>query len=274
MRVRRFVAVACIAVAGCTARGLGIAPPPAVPTADARFVRFSTLPPGSTLPSDATCAARVQPRPENKGMNRRYNATPGRQTLGTHFFPSGSDDPRANSQIAVRVDGNFTGTTDEILQWVSCKWGMDTDLVRAQAAQESWWQQTTLGDWNTDPSYCAPGHGLGVDEPKRHPGQCPNSWGILQNKWFFEKPSWPGIRDSTAFNADTAYAIWRACYEGYVWWLRSQPAHSGYASGDVWGCVGSWYAGAWRTPPALTYIAGVRHYLRIKVWTKPYFQQP
>jgi len=267
--MRRIVAVVLLNILG----GCGAQTFPAQPIERAAAVHFATLSPGSTLPNDAACAARVHPAPENKGANAKYNKTPGAQTLGAHFFPS-SDDPRANTQIAVRVDGNFTGTTDEILQWVSCKWGIDTNLVRAQAAIESWWLQTTLGDWNTDPTYCAPGHGLGVDDPKNHPGQCPNSWGILQNKWFFEKPSWPGIHDSTAFNADTSYAIWRACYEGYVWWLRAQPRNSGYKAGDEWGCVGSWYAGAWRTPPALTYMARVRHYLKIRIWTKPYFQQP
>lgn len=117
------------------------------------------------------------------------------------------DDPRANSAIAPRVDGNFTGTTDEILLWAACKWGIGANAVRAQAVGESWWHQTALSDWNSDPSYCAPGHCLGVDDPANHPGQCPNSWGILQNKWFFEKAAWPGIRNSTAFNADTTYAI-------------------------------------------------------------------
>ena len=45
-----------------------------------------------------------------------------------------------------RVDGNFTGTTDEILQWGACKWGFDEDLVRAVAVVESWWRQSTVGD--------------------------------------------------------------------------------------------------------------------------------
>ena len=28
-----------------------------------------------------------------------------------------------------QVTGNYTGTTDEILQWVACKWGIDEDVV-------------------------------------------------------------------------------------------------------------------------------------------------
>jgi len=46
------------------------------------------------------------------------------------------------------------------------------------------------------------------------PGQFPESWGILRNRYSYEQSSWPGIGDSTAFNTDSAYGIWRACYEG------------------------------------------------------------
>ena len=49
-------------------------------------------------------------------------------TLATDIF--GGSDPRANTEIAARVTGNFTGTTDMILQWAACKWGIDEDIVR------------------------------------------------------------------------------------------------------------------------------------------------
>ena len=32
-----------------------------------------------------------------------------------------------------RITGNFTGTTDEIIQWAACKWGWSDNVVRAQA---------------------------------------------------------------------------------------------------------------------------------------------
>ena len=35
--------------------------------------------------------------------------------------------------------GNFTGTTDEIIQWAACKWGFDENTLRAQVAKESYW---------------------------------------------------------------------------------------------------------------------------------------
>lgn len=229
------------------------------------------LPPGSSLPSDVACAASVMRQPENKRMNTPYNATPGSHQLGDFF---GGSDPRANTEIAVRVTGSFTGTTDEILQWAACKWGIDADIVRAQAAVESWWRQDAKGDWGTDPNRCPPRHGLGVDDPVYRPDECPESWGLLQTRYPYEQSAWPGMADSTAFNADAAYAIWRACYEGYEWWLNHVERGRPYGPGDTWGCVGRWYAGRWRTAAAESYIARVKSYLESRIWEQPYFQEP
>jgi autotransporter family porin len=248
---------------------------PATPTANAAGsaapAHFSTLPPGSALPSGAQCAAWVRARPlaENKGANRTFNQTTG-QSLGAGFFPA-DDDPRANSQLGVRVDGEFTGSTQEILRWVACKWGIDEDVVAAQAAVESWWNQTNQGDWGSDASACPPGHGLGADGRQ---GQCPQSYGILQNRYPYERTSWPGIATSTAMNADLAYAIWRACYEGYEPWLNTVDRGRQYAAGDLWGCVGRWFAGRWHVADADAYAAKVRGYLGQRVWEQADFQQP
>lgn len=233
--------------------------------------RFAGLPPGCVLPSDAECAARVRRQPENKGMNAPYNATGGAQQLASNFF--GGSDPRANAEIAARVTGDF-GTTDEILQWAACKWGVDADMVRAQAAVESWWRQSAKGDWGADPDRCPPDHGLGIDDPTDHPGECPESWGLVQLRYPYQRSAWPGMADSTAFNADAAYAVWRACYEGYEWWLNYVERGQDYGPGDMWGCVGRWYADRWHTAPAEVYIARVKSYLDYRVWEQGYFQEP
>jgi autotransporter family porin len=75
-------------------------------------------------------------------------------------------------------------------------------------------------------------------------------------------------------NADTAYAIWRTCYDGYETWLNTVQHVGTYRAGDVWGCVGRWFAGRWHTGPAQQYIAKVRLYLRERIWTQRDFQQP
>ncbi len=230
---------------------------------------FDTLPPGSKLPSDAECASLVKSRPENKRTNAAANNTRGNQGIAGDFFTGG--DNRANTEIGVRVDGNFTGTTDEILQWAACKWGFNEDIVRAQAAVESWWRQSTKGDWTTNAANCAPGHGIGADG---QPGQCPESFGILQNRYPYEKSGWPGMDTSTAFNADLAYAEMRACYEGYETWLNNVEKGSTYAAGDVWGCVGRWYAGRWHTSAAESYASTVKSYLNQRIWETSGFQEP
>ena len=226
---------------------------------------FSTLPPGSKLPSDAECAAAVKRRPENKRTNAAANATRGGQQLPANFLNG------AATTLIPRVTGNFTGSTDEILQWAACKWGVDEDMVRAQAVIESWWKQSALGDWSSDATVCAPGHGLGADGTA---GQCPGSWGILQNRYAYERAAWPGINTSTAFNADTAYMIWRACYEGQETWLNTVERGKQYAAGDAYGCMGRWFAGRWYTTAAVDYINRVKNAATTRTWEQASFQEP
>jgi len=199
-------------------------------------------------------------------MNRRFSAATGHQ-VGKHFFAG--DKPQANRWMAPRINGNFEGTTKQILRWAACKWGIDQNMVFAQAAGESWWRQTTKGDWAS--SGCPPGHGPGVDG---RPGLCPQSWGILQNRYPYEKTSWPGIAKSTAINADAAYAIWRAFFVGYEIWLNTVDRGRTYRAGDALGCIGRWFAGRWHTPPAQRSIGKVGQYLREKIWSTKNFQQP
>jgi autotransporter family porin len=232
--------------------------------------RFDTLPPGAVLPSGAQCAVwvRTKPFPENRGANRRANQTTG-HPVGSAFFSG--DDPRANSKIAPRMDGQFTGVTREILRWAACKWGADENLVLAQAAIESRWQQNTVGDWTGDASRCAPDHGPGVDGM---PGQCPESFGVLQARYPNAKAAWPGIANSTAMNADVTYGMWRVCFEGYEGWLNTLGRGRDYAAGDAWGCVGRSFSGQWHVPAGDEYVRRVRGFLDQRIWETRGFQQP
>ena len=230
-------------------------------------VYFHTLPAGAKLPSAAQCTrlVRESPSPENRPGNASFNQTVG-FPVSSGIFPQG-DSPQATA-LAARINGQFTGSTEDILRWVACKWGIDQDIVFAQAAVESFWNQAQLGDWQSDASLCPPGHGLGVDG---RPGQCPESFGILQNKYTFFSKAWPGSRTSTAMNADVTYAVWRSCYDGDEVWLNDQSRGKQYAAGDVWGCIGRWFAGAWYTPAAEHYISEVKADLSERIWTKPSF---
>jgi hypothetical protein len=230
-------------------------------------VYFSTLPPGATLPSGATCTrlVRESSSPENRPGNDRPNDTVG-STVSSAIFPQG--DSQNVKALASRINGDFTGSTEDILRWAACKWGIDQDIVMAEAAVESWWQQSELSDWQGDAQFCAPGHGIGVDGKS---GECPQSFGILQVKYRYFSAAWPAFDKSTAMNVDVMYAIWRSCYDGDEVWLNSQPRGKQYAAGDVWGCVGRWFAGSWYTSQADQYIAKVKEYMNEHIWESPSF---
>jgi hypothetical protein len=213
--------------------------------------RFPTLPPNSALPDDATCAARVRPAPEVRAVNAGYNGqrgVAGRGPTGTTF---------------ARVTGNFTGTTDEIIQWAACKWGIDEDIVRAQTAVESYWVQSSGGDLTTSEAICPAGHGIGVDG---HPGQCPESWGVQQVRYQYNTWAFNEAITSTAYNLDVAMAARRSCFEGKETWLNTVDRGRDYAAGDIWGCVGMWFSGRWYTTPAVNYIGVVQSYLNQRIW--------
>jgi hypothetical protein len=222
------------------------APPEGAPTGGA--YHFGTLPPGSPLPSDAYCAAHVRSAPEIRSGNAVYNATRGHPTKNP-------PDP-----IYARVDGNFTGTTDEIIQWVACKWGIDEDIVRAQTAGESWWHQDHVGDSTTDPKLCAPGHPIGAD------GTCPESVGLMSLRYQFWSNAFPDAETSSAYNLDYALAARRQCFEGQDTILNQLPRGATYAAGDIWGCVGLWFSGRWYAGGAQNYIAMIKDLLARRIW--------
>ena len=185
---------------------------------------FSTLPPGSALPSDATCAAQVRPMAERRAINNTPNHTRGAAVAGL-----------------ARVTGDFTGTTDEIIEWVACKWGIDEDIVRAQIAQESWWHQDAKGDLTSDQNACYPTFRTGS-------GQCPESIGLGQVRYQYHTLAFTNgyAAVSSAFNLDYTYSVWRGCYEGQLTWLntvergaRTPPGTSGAASAPGSPAVGT-----------------------------------
>jgi hypothetical protein len=261
---------------------------------------FETVPVGAwrTLPDDATCAGRVhrsswEPRPGNFQPNHRmpvqhdvhraFRARP-RALMGAY-------DKRWDSWLLPRVDGQFTGTTDEIIQWAACKWGLSDDLLRAIAVRESNWYQ---GEVYPDGS-CVVAHGCGDLLTERLPGgrtycrmlartvapadvrydphECPRTFSIV-GVMSWQEPSWgrmphnqngtfPFNRDSTAFAFDYVGAFLRGCTEGWMPWLHNTGP---YRRGDLTGCVGVWYGGAWRSRTARQYIARVESVVADRTW--------
>ncbi len=229
--------------------------------------QFTLLPPGSPLPSDQECAKRVrrstwEPRPENYAANHRTPTAAQIAALTPWTTASAGIqvDPRADA-FRKRVTGDFTGTTDEILQWAACKWGMDEDYVRAEAVTESHWHQSQLGDITGDHGLCPPGSG--------YPGawngsSCAQSYSIIQIKYIYNKSAWPMSRNDTAFAIDYQEGILRYCYEGWATYLGSN-----YHAGDIWGCIGRWFSGQWHDSGAQQYIRYTQDFLNRKVWLTP-----
>ena len=250
-------AIVIISAGGATAGRPAVRlQPPAPPTQPGQT---GTLPPGSALPSEATCAARVVPSGERRPINAVLN-----QTVGT--VSSSGPAPVVGQPIT----GNFRGTTDEIIQWAACKWGIDVDVVRAQVAKESWWHQdraNSSGDLTTNQSMCAP-------SLRTASGPCPDSIGLGQVRYSAHQAAFANdnaIR-SSAYNLDYTYSVWRSCFEGQLTWLNQFERGGQYAAGDLWGCTGVWFSGRWHTADAETYIGAVQALLASRAWESPAFQ--
>jgi hypothetical protein len=208
---------------------------------------FRTLPAQAPLPrSDRLCRSLVsargfEPRPDNYAAN---HTVPSERVR----WPTSSDQLHWRRWIAKRgrVSGNYTGTTDQIIRWGACKWGVDEDTIRAAAVVESRWHQSTVGDGG-------------------------GSFGLLQVKDHYRDGTldlggYPWTQRSTALNVDF-YAAWiRSCldgdfYDGGPWLYNGKQVR-----GDLQGCVGAWYSGDWYTSGARAYSARVTDALVRKAW--------
>jgi len=234
---------------------------------------FELQPVGSyaSLPDDAKAAAMVHRSTwEIRRKNTRYNRTTPRSLELPPKDPAArAYDPSWNTYILDRITGDFTGTTDEILQWAAAKWGLPDNMIRTIAVLESDWKQSNYGDYVDDLAECPAGY-------TRLP--CPVTFGIVGTK----STSWPGLfpwnRESTAAAVDALGGWLRGCYEGWVWWLRDHgnTSRGTYAAGDLWGCVGAWYSGDWHdgavgVPSAENYIHRAKKRYKTTPWLTPGF---
>jgi hypothetical protein len=279
---------------------------PAAAPAPRQSGYFRTRPVGawSSLPSGRRCAQRVrasswEPRPDNARPNHRMPDA-GRVHAALALRPVAQGGhayrKRWDSWLLQRVDGHYTGTTDEILQWAGCKWGIADNVMRAIAVQESTWyayevypsgrcvEQWGCGDTvdaatSATRTYCRAISRAGHDyEADYGPGVCPKTFG-LTGVMSWEDPAWgrmpgnqngtfPFNRDSTAFAADYLGAQLRGCLEGWELWLGHTGSRD-YRPGRLWGCIGAWYAGDWLSSDARWYIRSVRHQLADRPWLEP-----
>jgi hypothetical protein len=218
------------------------------PTATPSPAFFAVQPSGIAYPTNATCAAAIATSPEtvvklpndtncsgaagsSLTSNGPFNAgVPTAAELSAYaangytfnWYPS-------DAQFA-RVDGQYpavigtTPSTDMILRYAACKFGLDEDVIRAQAMQESGWQQGGAGDSRTGAGSCVQGGFTGlynqaIPEPDGNtiplvPNGCCQSWSLLQTKAFYEWMTWPMIMRDTSFAAEYLGAALRTCMDG------------------------------------------------------------
>jgi hypothetical protein len=223
--------------------------------------------------ADAAAAAKValnpafEPRPQNYPANT-MKPTAARLAL---LQPLGFLDSNGNA-LLTKVTGNYTGTTDEILQWASYKWGFDPDITRANAVTESHWYQYDIGDIGN-------GVSLGILQIKSadYTGTC-DPVSLNGGDIDFASALSCLSYSYTAFAADYKLAYQRACMNGSITYLNDDIPTAGYptyaaATGDtrLWGCIGDWYSGDWYDSGAISYIADVQNNLSTKPWLQPGF---
>lgn len=171
--------------------------------------------------------------PEVRPQNTEANQTPGRPTDPTKFNMYQSFKPYYE-----KIDGDYVGTTEQILAWAAKKWGFDQlgypDLAKAMAVAETWWRQGHIG---------ANGE-LGILQvhPKYWPDAEPARW-------------------STAYAADYAMAVVRHYYDGNSW-LRDNT------KGNIRNSVAAWECGCGSNGGG-SYTTTVFKYYDSKPWLRP-----
>ena len=237
----------------------GVPAPPASPSCPSstwwRAPRSSPL-------SDAAAASCVRRVPEQRPANYGPN----------HYRPSGTEIATFRSQAGTsnplmrHVSGDFTGTTDEIIQWAAHKWGIPEDWLRAQFVQESWWNQAARGDRRDGVNaYLYPPQAR-IDGDSVY-----ESMGISQIKWRPDGSRNPGTEPlrwkSTAFVADYAGAGIRYYYDGFCSYCGA-----GYSAGQQWQSMGAHFAPTpWWNSGAQWYVSRLQVRLHDRTWARADF---
>jgi len=220
------------------------ATPTSTPTPTSAF--FTVEATGITYPTNASCAAQIAPSAESVVTMPGLSCSgAGSSTTSNGPFNSGVPSPAELSAYAAngfsldsytnmaqfaRVDGQYpaviaaTPSTDMILRYAACKFGLDEDVMRAEAMQESRWIQGGTGDLRTGTASCVQGTFSSLySQPIAEPdgtviaavsGGCCQSWSILQTKVYYEWMTWPMIMEDTSFAVEYLGAAIRTCMDG------------------------------------------------------------
>lgn len=222
--------------------------------------------------SDSYCSGRVQKFAERVPANTTANNDV--PPAGTNFSwgPWVSQDVAPGTGIAEtaynfsKVDGNVPKgfTTDEILEWAACKWGMDQNIAKGEAIAESNWLQSNKGDLDSCGGYDSYGilQVRATNPSVCTPGSVENSgWG-----------GYPWTANSTAVDADAQMARLRAVYDGQSYMGaggNGNPVLTGSTStavgAPIWNAVSTWQSGTDTGPDA--YTSQIQSCLASSCWT-------
>lgn len=235
---------------------------PAPPASSSCPASTSWRPPRSSPLSDAAAAGCVRRAVERRPGNYVANHyRPSATEIATFRAQAGTSNP-----LMRHVTGGFTGTTDEIIQWAAHKWGIPEDWLRAQFVQETWWNQSAMGDRRDGvDAYLYPPQAR-IDGDSVY-----ESMGISQIKWRPDSSRNPGTEPlrwkSTAFVADYAGAGLRFYYDGLCTYCGA-----GYSAGQQWQSVGAHFQPSpWWNAGAQYYVSRVKVRLNDRTWARDDF---
>jgi F5/8 type C domain len=215
----------------------------------------TTQPIGFQPLTSSTAATHVHRRAwEPRPQNGSYAHPPTAAELS--YFHQFDADYTNGCGLRQHVDGNFSGTTDETIQWAAWKWGIDEDLVRAQMQTESTWDH---------------------DYYVKHPGDNGESFGLSQIRVKY----YPGFSTSATAGGSAASSLsLNADFYGYIirddmngcetwladWDTSAHPYPPANTQDALWGAVGRWYSGEWWRSSSDAYRATVQQHLADKDW--------
>jgi autotransporter family porin len=205
---------------------------------------------------------------EKRTSNATANSTVPADPAAIQWNPAYSDWPAFVSDRN-QVTGNFKGTTDEIIQWAACKWGIDVDVARADAWLESGWYMSTRSGCNAP---AAASFGLFQIVAEDCNGNLVHG-------------GWPYVQDDSGLNADYWGAWIRGCFDGaflvpnHLWQTSPAEGYQGHSMAQVvaqngedyalWGCIGAWFSNSWYSSSAQGYINIVKSDEASKPWLQP-----
>ncbi|MBW3538121.1 fibronectin type III domain-containing protein [Candidatus Parcubacteria bacterium] len=267
--------------------------------------------------SDSAAAALITRQPETRPKNATpyiiggvsYQAANSYVPTTTEISAFQNSKNRWNETVVTSnpyskyVTGNSTLTnpsTDDLIQWAAHKWGIPEDWLRAQYAQESWWNHFGLGDlydlsqakdYTSDPrNGVAPSSDTVSSWYSQEPAQAkypdpakPNppypqvyeSLGITQVRFKPNLETGAGTEPlrwkSTAFNIDLQAAGVRFYYDD-PGGKRTSWGDTTYVRCQDWNSIGGWFSPyPWGNSGQLDYVSKVQNNLSNRVWTTSNF---